>query len=62
MNTTTTTTITIILAEAHVTYKPSILRRIFDAIAETFSILFFTKNWIESLTPEERAEMGVDLP
>lgn len=59
---TTTTTITIILAEAHVTYKPSLLRRIFDAVAETFSILFFTKNWIESLTPEERAEMGVDLP
>lgn len=59
---TTTTQITIILAEAHVTYRPSLLRRILADLAETVELLFFTKNWIAKLTPEERAEMGIDLP
>lgn len=57
-----TTQITIILAEAHVTYRPSLLRRILADLAETVELLFFTKAWIAKLTPEERAEMGIDLP
>lgn len=61
MNTTPTTP-DAILATAHVTYRPSILRRIASAILDELLLLLCTKAWIENLTPEQRAEMGIDLP
>jgi hypothetical protein len=55
---TATTTPEAILAQAKVTYRPGILH----AIADTLMFLFYTKAWIERLTPEEREAMGIDLP